>query len=113
MSTTDSTEKKALAKFPQGTLGAALFVAGWCALLASLWYCLPLFGNVLGITDYDSAGVGMVALFFGLPTMLVAVGLFSIGQAINGLASRMGALGLRAALTSLGLSILAYWSGAW
>ena len=81
--------------------------------MASLWYCLPLFGNVLGITDYDSSGTGMVTLFFGLPAMAVAVGLFSIGQAINSLASKMGVIGLSAALTGLGLSILAYWSGAW
>lgn len=109
----NASQRRALARYPQGRPGKVLIVAAWAALVFGGWSLLPLLLLAAGLVDYDSAGAGMVALFFSLPALLLALGLFVVLQWRAAWASALGVFGLKLTLGSLTLGVLIYLSGTW
>ena len=106
-------KQQPLAKYPQSWLALMLCVAGWIALLVSLWGLIPMFGNAIKLTTFDKAGTGLVALFSGVPGIILAILLFAIKQSFDKLASQLGASGLKISLVVFIITVLVYLSNTW
>lgn len=86
-------------KYPPGPAAWVFFVAGVITLLLALWLQLPMWQAVFGFRPVaPGGGEYMLALFFGLPGLLLSVLLLGIVTARRTWRSKAAAIALVLAL---------------
>ncbi|MBX3661860.1 MAG: hypothetical protein KF804_05365 [Burkholderiales bacterium] len=82
-------------KYPSTPAARALFVLGLSALLLALWLQLPMWQAVFGFRPVaPGGGEYMIALFFGLPGLLLSMLLLGIATARAAWRSKAAAIAL-------------------
>ncbi len=85
--------------YPPTTAARVLWLLGLAALVLSLWLQLRMWLVVFGVTPQaDGGGESMLALFVGLPALLVATVVLGVTAMVRAWRSWLSLLSFRAAL---------------